>query len=85
MFKIVSRRANFVDVVVDGEIQLDMEILEQKNRALDNIGNNSSLVVYKTPGSSEYTTALSIKNNGNVAQEVDITPLVSTRFQGIKA
>lgn len=85
MFKIVSRRANFVDVVVDGAIELDMNIVEQTNRALDNLGTNPSLVVYNTPGTNEYTTSLSIKNNWNVAQEVDITPVVSAWFLGAKS
>lgn len=81
MFKIISRRANFIDVVVDWKIELQTVIEPQNNAALENLWTNPSLVVYQTPWTKWYNATLTVKNNGNVSQEVAVTPTANTRFQ----
>ena len=80
MFNILSRRGNFIDVLVHGEIQAQMDILDQDDLLFPNKGNNNQFTVYQDPDTGKYLAKIVLANKGNVAQQVEITPRVQTWF-----
>ncbi len=80
MFTILSRRANFIDVLVDGAIKLDMSTPDQTESPFANLWSHPGLLVYKAPDTWTYKTSLIVKNDWNIAQEVAVSPFVHGRF-----
>lgn len=81
MFNILSRRGNFIDVLVHGEINAKMDILTQDDLPFLNKGNNSQFTVYQDPDTGNYLAKIVLENKWNVAQKVEVTPYVKTWFE----
>lgn len=78
MFDIQTRKANFIEVLVDGTITSSLEILTQPTTEASNISNSNKITVYKDPvalpnGSFPYKARLQLLNPGNIAQEAVIS------------
>ncbi len=79
MFNVLTRKANFIDILVAGEIKLGFTIKEQTRG--DNLGNSSQLIVLKDPTDGTYKGQISVSNWGNVAQEVTMDGSINARFK----
>lgn len=71
--KVIARRANFIDVFVDGEFKVNMsyEPFSENSGTYKNISNNELIGLYQRINDDRYTTRFTLKNNGNV-------PVIST-------
>lgn len=77
MFKIVSRRANFIDVLVQGDIELGLIVTDQPD-SYDNLSNNPQIAIYYDEPTESYKARLTLKNTGNVPQEITASPEIRT-------
>lgn len=66
MFKVVSRRANFVDIYVDGKINVWLELTWENNSSISNISNNKNLIIYDNIVKKWIVSKINIYNSGNV-------------------
>lgn len=81
MFQVLSRRGNFIDVLVRWEIVPKLDIVSQNDLAFPNLWNNHQFTIYKDPDTQSYIAKIVVKNPGNIAQKVSITPIIKTWFQ----
>ncbi len=78
MFTIQTRRANFVDVLVDGTVELGVEVVPQgANEIYTNISDNPSVSIYQDLGTKEYVANVTYKNVGNISQEIKVAGTVA--------
>lgn len=78
MFTIQTRRANFVDVLVDGTVELGVELTPQKvDDAYTNLSDNPQVSIYQDLGTHEYVANVTYKNTGNITQEIKVAGTVA--------
>ncbi len=81
MFTIQTRRANFVDVLVDGTVELGVELVPQAaNEIYTNLSDNPSVAIYQDLGTKEYVANVTYKNVGNISQEIKVVGTVAGYF-----
>ncbi len=79
MFNVLTRKANFIDILVEGKIELWLSIKEQVRE--DNIWKSTQLVIFKDIADGNYKGQLVVTNDGNIAQQVVVGGSVNARFQ----
>jgi len=62
MFKIVSRRANFLDVILKGDIKLGLTILKQDITGLTNLSDSTQLTIIQDNATESYLAKVVLKN-----------------------
>lgn len=66
MFKVVARRANFLDVFVDGKINVWLTFTGDSNKTIENLSNSSNLILYDNLVKGTIVSKVNIYNSGNV-------------------
>lgn len=66
MFKIVSRRANFLDIYVDGKINIWTDFTGEDNPSIVNISNNKNIIIYDNIVKKSIVSKINLYNSGNV-------------------
>jgi len=81
MFKVVVRKANFIDVSVSGNIQLWLEMLDIKQElAFVDLTSNPKIGVFYDESEKNLLVHAWVKNIGTIAQSVIITWTISNAF-----
>ena len=80
MFRVVSRRANFIDVLVWGDLEVAIELTDQESLPFESISENTKLAVYKNPDTNDWIARVELKNTWNIAQKVQVTPTITDMF-----
>ncbi|USN54497.1 MAG: hypothetical protein H6765_08275 [Candidatus Peribacteria bacterium] len=81
MFNVVTRRASFIDVLVDGNIELGIEVVPQQDDALvSNISDSKNIAVFYDDTTQQHVAKVVIKNIGNIPQEVSVSPAFKDLF-----
>ncbi len=65
MFKVIARRANFLDIFVDGKINVWLEFTWNKDK-IDNLSNSDKLILYNNIVKNTIVSKVNIYNSGNV-------------------
>lgn len=74
MFDIQTRKANFIEVVVDGEITSSLEIADTTIAWVNNLTNSKKISVYPHPDQKNaYKATLQLKNTGTIWQDATVT------------
>lgn len=79
MFNVLTRKANFIDILVEGKIEMWVSIVDHARS--DNLSNSPQLLIYKDSTDGSYKAQLQVNNVWNVAQQVDVKWEVTARFQ----
>lgn len=79
MFSVLTRKANFIDILVEGKIELWLSIKDQTRD--DNLWKSSQLLIFKDLADGLYKAQLFVTNDGNIAQQVTISGSVAVRFK----
>jgi hypothetical protein len=66
MFTIVSRRANFIDVNVKGDIITNLVVIPETNTSLEPINLDKNVTLYKNLVENIYKAKVTLFNSGNV-------------------
>jgi len=73
MFKVFSRRANFIDVLVSGDVFFNTLLQADTNPSFPNIIANNEIKLYE----NTFTNSLSLKsyiiNSGNISSQTIVT------------
>lgn len=85
MFQIVSRRANFIDIFVDGKIELGLDIQKfQEDPFKKNLTNSEELAVFLDQVDGKYYASVSLSNPGTVKQnsvfDLTITDILGKEY-----
>ena len=80
MFRILSRRANFIDVLVKWQILLGLNLVNQSDFQFPSLSQLPELVVYEDPVTHTLKWRIDVTNPWNVAQDVMVTPVVQPWF-----
>ena len=80
MFQVLSRRANFIDVLVNGEIKLWLNVIPVTNTIGKEYSSVPEISIYQDPTTDAFKAKIVVHNPGNIAQEVSITPSIQGLF-----
>ncbi len=80
MFRILSRRANFIDVIVSWEVTFDVFYMAENNPSFPNIGQNENVTLYLHPISKYYSLKSLITNTGNIPSITTISGYINWWF-----
>ncbi len=73
MFKVFSRRANFIDVIVSGDVYFNTTLTADINESFPNLITNNQIKLYE----NTFTKSLSLKsyiiNSGNIASQTIVS------------
>jgi hypothetical protein len=73
MFKVFSRRANFIDVLVSGDVYFNTTLTADTNESFPNLITNNQIKLYE----NTFTKSLSLKsyiiNSGNIASQTIVS------------
>lgn len=81
MFTIQTRKANFIDVLVDGSIELGVEVVPQTaGDVYTSLSDNPNVFIYQDIATQTWMAKVIYKNIGNVSQEVVVDGTVAGYF-----
>lgn len=66
MFKVISRRANFIDIYVDGTLNVWLWFTWDNNPSIKNISDDQNIVIYNNLPRKTISTKVIAQNTGNV-------------------
>ena len=73
MFKVFSRRANFIDVLVSGDVFFNTLLQADTNPSFPNLVENNEIKLYE----NTFTNSLSLKsyiiNSGNISSQTIVS------------
>lgn len=78
MFRVISRRANFIDVLVWWELTVWVDITDQPTLPFDSISDSKQVSVFRNPDSQQWIARVEMINQGNIAQIITVVPTVTT-------
>lgn len=85
MFKVFSRRANFIDVLVSWDVIFDTKLVADTNKSLPNITNNKEVSLYDNTLSKTLSLKSVIINSGNLTSKSSVSWEVQWWFGLIKS
>lgn len=80
MFKVFSRRANFIDVLVSGDVYFNTVLQADTNPSFPNLLSNNEIKLYENTFINSLSLKSYIINSGNISSQTIVSGEVQWRF-----